>query len=76
MDAIVYDSVLEYLFWRFGEVKNLPVKVRQSRNDFFMPTFPPKNKRTNSTTMKPQVDLFSFVFWKKWKTTKRHFKIN
>ena len=26
--------------------------------------------------MKPQVDLFSFVFWKKLKTPKRHFKIN
>ena len=27
------------------------------------------------TTMKPQVDLFSFVFWRKLKTPKRHFKI-
>ena len=36
-------------------------------------------KRTNEfyfTTMKPQVDLFSFVFWKKLKTPKRHFEIN
>ena len=28
------------------------------------------------TTMKPQVDLLSFVFWKKLKTPKRHFEIN
>ena len=28
------------------------------------------------TTMIPQVDLFSFVFWKKLKTSKRHFEIN
>ena len=28
------------------------------------------------TTMKPQVDLFSIVFWKKLKTPKRHFEIN
>ena len=26
--------------------------------------------------MKPQVDLFLFVFWRKLKTTKRHFEIN
>ena len=26
--------------------------------------------------MKPQVDLFSFVFWRKLKTPKRHFEIN
>ena len=43
------------------------LKVRQSRNDFFKPTFPPK-KQTNEfyfTTIKPQVDMFSFVFWRK-----------
>ena len=54
------------------------LKVRQSRNDFFKPTFPPK-KRTNKfyfTAMKPQVDLFSFVFWRILKTPKRHFEIN
>ena len=27
-------------------------------------------------TMIPQVDLFSFVFWEKLKTPKRHFEIN
>ena len=27
------------------------------------------------TTMKPQVDLFSFVFWRKLKKPKRHFEI-
>ena len=26
--------------------------------------------------MKPQVDLFSFVFWRKLKALKRHFEIN
>ena len=30
----------------------------------------------NFTTMIPQVDLSSFVFWKKLKTPKRHFEIN
>ena len=30
----------------------------------------------NFTTMIPQVDLFSFIFWKKLKTPKRHFEIN
>ena len=33
-------------------------------------------KKFNSTTMIPQVDLFSFVFWKNLKTPKRHFEIN
>ena len=36
-------------------------------------------KRTNKfdfTTMIPHVDLFSFVFWRKLKTPKRHFEIN
>ena len=50
------------------------LKVRQIRNDFFKPTFLPKNEQTNLTFL--LVDLFLFVFWKKVKTTKRHFKIN
>ena len=36
-------------------------------------------KRTNKfdfATMIPQVDLFSFAFWKKLKTTKEPFEIN
>ena len=36
-------------------------------------------KRTNKfdfTTMIPQVDLFSFVFWRKSMTPKKHFEIN
>jgi hypothetical protein len=36
-------------------------------------------KRTNEfnfTTMIPQVDLFSFVFWRKLTTPKNHFEIN
>ena len=36
-------------------------------------------KQTNEfyfTTMKPQVDLFSFVFWRKLKTPKKHFEID
>ena len=39
----------------------------------------PSTKWTNEfdfTTIIPQVDLFSFVFWKKLKTPKRHFEIN
>ena len=43
------------------------LKVRQSRNNYFNTTFPPKKERTNSTlllNMKSQVDLFSFGFWR------------
>ena len=28
------------------------------------------------TAMKPHVDMFSFIFWRKLKTPKRHFEIN
>ena len=56
-----------------GKIFTLRLKVRQIRNDFFKPTFLPKNERTNSTLL--LVDLFSFVFWKKVKTPKRHFEI-
>jgi hypothetical protein len=50
------------------------LKVRKIRNYFFKPTFLPKNERTNSILL--LVDLFSFFFWKKVKTPKRHFEIN
>ena len=38
----------------------------------------PKNERKkfDFTTMIPQIDLFSLVFWVKLKTPKKHFKIN
>ena len=32
-------------------------------------------KELDFTTMIPQVDLFSFVFWRKSKTPKNHFEI-
>ena len=35
----------------FGMVFKTKLKVRQSRNDFFKPTFPPKNEKTNSTLL-------------------------
>ena len=35
-----------------------------------------RTKKFDLTTMIPQVDLFSFVFWKNLKTPKRHFEIN
>ena len=55
-------------------VASKALKVKQIQNDFFKMKFLPKNKRTNSTLL--LVDLFSFVFWKKVKTPKRHFEIN
>ena len=50
------------------------IKVRQIWNDFFKPTFLPKNEGTNSFLL--LVNLFLFVSWKKVKTPKRHFEIN
>ena len=51
-------------------------KVRQSRNEFQGDDS--SKKQTNKfdfTAMIPQVDMFSFVFWKKLKTPIRYFKI-
>ena len=48
------------------------LKFRQNRNDFFKSTFPPKNERMNLILL--LWDLFSFVFWRKLKTAKRHFE--
>ena len=63
------------LEFRLEEQTTNMQKVRQGRNDFFKPT----KKRTNQfyfSTMKPQVDWFSFVFWRKLQTPKRLFEIN
>ena len=35
-----------------------------------------RTEKFDLTTMIPQVDLFSFVFWKNLKAPKRHFEIN
>ena len=64
------------IFWSHlsHETRNLAIlKVRQIWNDFFKPTFLPKNEQTNSTLL--LVDMFSFVSSKKVKTPKRHFKL-
>ena len=52
----------------------LCLKVKQNRNDFFKTTFPSINEQKNSILL--LWDLFSFVFWRKLYTTKRHFEIN
>ena len=51
----------------------------QTKLKWFFESDVSSKKWTNEfdfTTMIPQVDLFSFVFWKKLKTSKRHFEIN
>ena len=35
-----------------------------------------QTKKFDFTTIIPQVNLFSFIFWEKLKTPKRHFKVN
>ena len=54
------------------------LKVKQSWNVFLISTFLPKKwtNKLNFTNMIPQVDLSSFVSWKKLKTSKKHFEIN
>ena len=51
----------------------------QTKSKWFFQADVSSKKRTNKlyfTTMKPQVDLFPFVFWRKLKTPKRHFEIS
>ena len=51
----------------------------QTKSKWFFQADISSKKQTNEfyfTTMKPQVDLFLFVFWKKLKTPKRHCEIN
>ena len=70
-----YFSVLE--FWS-DFVCEMITKGQTKSKQFFQADVSSK-KRTNKfyfTTMKPQVDLFLFIFWRKLKTPKRHFEIN
>ena len=58
----VQDSDLEHLFWQCEKhitlsEKKPPLKVRQSRNDFFQPRILPENEQINLTLL---------VFWKKF----------
>ena len=48
------------------------LKVRQSRNDFFKPTFLPKNERTNSTLLLWNLRLTCFhsFFGRNWRHQK------
>ena len=50
----------------------------QKKSKWFYLANVSSKKRTNEfyfTIMKPQVDLISFVFWRKLKTPKKHFEI-
>jgi hypothetical protein len=52
------------------------IKVRQSYNDSSWRFFQKWMNKFDFTTMLPQVDLSSFVIWKKLTIPKRHFEIN
>ena len=58
---------------------NLTLTKGQTKSKRFFQANVSSKKRTNKfyfTTMKPKVNLFSFIFWRKLKTSKRHFEIN
>ena len=55
-------------FCKIAHILSAALKVKQKRNNFFNPMFPPKNEQAN-----PQVDSFSFIFWRKLTI---HFAIN
>ena len=69
-----------YLFYTFMLINfSLQMlEVRKKLNWFFQNDVSSKNRTSKFyfTTMKPLVDLFLFVFWKKLKTPKRHFEFN
>ena len=50
---------------------NCFLKVRQIQNDFFKPTFLPKNEQTNSTLL--LVDYFWFGFFEESEDTEKTF---
>ena len=55
-----------------------PVSNGEKKSKWFFQVDVSSKKWTNEfylTTMKPQVDLFLFVYWRKLKTPKRHFEI-
>ena len=58
----------------FFNMKFYQLKVRQGQNYFFKMTLLPKNDEINCTTIKFQVDLFSFVFMEKIDDTKKTFQ--
>ena len=61
----------------FRRISVLASKGQIISKGFLMSSISSK-KRTKAfdfTTMIPQVDLFSFVFWRKPKTPKNHFEI-
>ena len=61
-------------FQKMNENKPTSSKVEFVRLFYWKRRCLQKNQRTNSTLL--LVKLFSFVFWKKVKTPKRHFEIN
>ena len=60
--ALHHNGLTSFLKWKWFFQADVSSKNRTNEFDF--------------TTMIPQVDLFSFIFWKKFKTPKRHFEIN
>jgi len=69
-------SVKPYLFARPNPISAI-IKGQLISKGVLMSAISSK-KRTKEfdfTTMIPQIDLFSFVFWRKSKTPKNHFEI-
>ena len=67
--CIVIIAILAYLIWplsisifctTFHNSQAAKLKVRKSQNDFFKPTFPPKNEQTNSTLLLWDLTLTCF----------------
>ena len=67
--------MLSLFYW----ISKVCVTKGQTKSKWFYQADISSKKLTNGfnfTTIIPHVNLFSFVFWKKLKTPKRHFKTN
>ena len=68
-------QALDYFGNKLSRFKTHSSDKGQSNSKcFFQAKDSSKNEQTNSTLL--LLDLFSFMFWKKVKTPKRHFEIN
>ena len=76
--VLTHNCFLFMLAWYYWCSKQSVLKGQVISKGFLMSLISSKKrtKKFDFTSMIPQVDLFSFIFRKKFKTPKRHFEIN
>ena len=78
LSMILYTALRKIIIMKRLLAAMLPLKLSKFQKDFFdiLNSSKKRTKKFDLTTMIPEVDLFSFVFWKNLKTPKRCFEIN